>query len=151
MTTKQWMLILLAIALGAFSLYLNRDSFAKESIQVYHRCRPARFVMGGSSADADAQSIMFGFDRWLKLTSLKMVPLDQFKTNQYAHALWELVSDSNSAPVKDFTYGAHIRGMRPPIEGLTPEPLEPGVPYRLLVQAGREKITHDFTLRPFSP
>jgi hypothetical protein len=151
MTTKQWMLIILAIMLGAFSLYLNRDSFAKDNIQVYHRSRPARFVMGGSTADSELESVMFGFDRQLKLTSLKMVPIDALKTNKYAHPVWELVSDSNSVPVKDFTYGMDIGGMRPPIEGLTPEPLEPGVPYRLLVQAGKQKITHDFTLQPLSP
>jgi len=54
-------------------------------------------------------------------------------------------------PVKDFTYGMRIRGLRPSTEGLTPEPLEPGVPYRLLVQAGERKLTHDFTLPPLSP
>jgi hypothetical protein len=151
MTAKQWMLILLTIVLGAFSLYLNRDWFAQDNIQVYHRSRPARFVMGGSPAGSDLESLMFGFDRWLKLTSLKMVPLEALKTNPYAHPVWELVSDSNSVPIKDFTYGLHIRGMRPRIEGLTPEPLQPGVPYRLLVQAGKQKVTHDFTLQPLPP
>ena len=151
MTTKQLMLILLAIMLGAFSLYLNRDWFARDTIQVYHRSRPARFVTGRFAAGSDLESIMFGFDRRLKLTSIKMVPLEELKTNKYAHPVWELVSDSNSVPVKDFTYGMDIGGMRPPIEGLTPEPLEPGVPYRLLVQAGKQKITHDFTLQPLSP
>jgi hypothetical protein len=151
MTTKQWMLILLTIMLGAFSLYLNRDWFAQDNIQVYHRCRPARFVPGRLAAGSDVESLMFGFDRRLKLTSLKMVPIEALKTNAYAHAVWELVSDSNSVPIKDFTYGMDIGGMRPPIEGLTPEALEPGVPYRLLVRAGKQRVTHDFTLQPLSP
>jgi hypothetical protein len=151
MTTKQWMLILLTIMLAVGSLYLNRDWFAKNSIQVYHRSRPARFLTGRFSAGSDIESTMFGFDRWLKLTSIKLVPIETLKTNKYAHPVWELVSDSNSVPTKDFTYGVRIRGMRLPIDGITPEPLQPGVPYRLFVQAGRNKITYDFTLRPSSP
>jgi hypothetical protein len=34
--------------------------------------------------------------------------------------------------------------MRPEVKGLTPEPLEPGVNYRLLVEAGTRKMEHDF-------
>ena len=125
MKNKQWMLILLTLVLGAFSIYLNRDWFATDNIQVYHRCRPARFVLGGPPGSPNSESLMFGFDRRLKLTSIKIVPLEALKTNTYAHAVWELVSDSNSVPIKDFTYGMRIRGLRPS-QGLTPEPLEPG-------------------------
>ena len=151
MTTKQWMLILLTITLGAFSLYFNRDWFAKDSIQIYHRCRPARYGRDISPDGSDVQSVLFGFDRQLKLTCIKMIPLDALKTNKYARPVWELVSDSNSAPIKDFTYGTDIRGMRPRIEGLMPDHLQPGTPYRLFVQAGRQKFTHDFTLQPLPP
>jgi len=30
------------------------------------------------------------------------------------------------------------------VKGATPDPLEPGVPYRLLVEAGPVKVAHDF-------
>ncbi len=80
-----------------------------------------------------------------------MILLDEFKTNQSARPVWELVSDSNSVPIKDFAYGMNIGGMRPPIAGQVPEPLQPGVPYRLFVKAGKQKVTHDFTLEPLSP
>ena len=37
-----------------------------------------------------------------------------------------------------------IRGMRPTVKGATPDPLEPGVKYRLLIEAGSRKAEHDF-------
>ena len=76
MTSKQWMLIALAIALGGFSLYLNKDWFARDNIQITHRSRPARveFMRGKRPAEiADVNPIIFGFDRQLKLTSLKVI------------------------------------------------------------------------------
>lgn len=66
-------------------------------------------------------------------------------TNAHPHPLWYLVSDSNSIPTKTFYYGTPIKGMRPDVKGATPDPLEPGVPYRLLLEAGALKLQHDFT------
>ena len=34
--------------------------------------------------------------------------------------------------------------MRPAVKGATPDPLEPGVKYRLLIKAGALKLEHDF-------
>jgi len=36
MTRKLWILIGLAVLLGGFSLYINQDWFAKDTIQIYH-------------------------------------------------------------------------------------------------------------------
>ena len=44
-----------------------------------------------------------------------------------------------------------IRGMRPAVKGATPDPLEPGVNYRLLIEAGSHKAEHDFTPCPARP
>ena len=147
MTTKQWMLILLTITLGAFSLYFNRDWFAKDSIQIYHRCRPARYGRDISPDGSDVQSVLFGFDRQLKLTCIKMIPLDALKTNKYARPVWELVSDSNSVPMKSFYYGEHIRGMHPAISGVQAEALDTDVTYRMFITAGSVKGQHDFELK----
>jgi hypothetical protein len=95
--------------------------------------------------------IMFGFDRTLKLTSLKVIPLSDIETNKYPHPIWHLVSDSNSVPTKDFSYGASIKGMRPAVKGAPPDPLEPGVKYRLLIEAGSAKAEHDFVPVPRTP
>jgi hypothetical protein len=73
MTTKQWMLIALTVVLGALSLYLNRDWFARSDIQIYHRSRPARFFFRRRAANPGAvEPIVFGFDHRLRLSSLKI-------------------------------------------------------------------------------
>jgi hypothetical protein len=147
MARKQWMLIAVAVLLGGISLYLNRDWFAKDNIQIYSRSRPARAGLFGRKRASDpgaVEPVFFGIDRRLKLTSLKVVAVRDAETNKYPHTFWHLISDSNSIPVKDFIYGMNIRGMRPDVKGATADPLEPGVKYRLLVEAGPVKAEHDF-------
>jgi hypothetical protein len=148
MTRKHWILIALAILLGGISLYLNQDWFAKDNIQILARSRPMRegYFRRGNRQDALAavNPVFFTFNRKLKLTSLKVIPVHQIETNKYPQPIWELVSDSNSIPVKDLIYGMPIRGMRPRVKGATPDPLEPGVKYRLMVAAGPLKAEHDF-------
>ena len=154
MTRKQWMLIALAVVLGGLSLYLNRDWFVGESIQIHHRSRPARagfFRRNRPTASMPTDPIFFAFDRKLKLTSLKVIPVSEIETNKYPHPIWELVSDSNSVPVAEWSYGMPIRGMRPSVKGATPDPLEPGVKYRLLLQAGKLKAQEDFVPVPRTP
>ena len=141
MSSKQWMLIVLAVVLGGFSYYLNRDRFVGDKIQIQHRSRPARRGEGRSAVEP----IFFAFDRSLKLTSLKVIPVQEIETNKYPHPIWHLFSDSNSVPTEDLTYGIPIGGMRPAVKGATSDSLEPGVNYRLLVEAGRLKAEHDFT------
>jgi hypothetical protein len=148
MTRKQLLLIALAVLLGGISLYLNQDWFAKDNIQIVHRSRPARggFFRRGKRANTlqNVEPLFFSFDRKLKLTSLKVVPVQEIETNKYPHAIWDLVSDSNSVPIKDLVYGMPIGGMRPAVKGATPDPLEPGVKYRLFIEAGARKAQHDF-------
>jgi hypothetical protein len=148
MTRKQWILIALAVLLGGVSLYLNKDWFAKDDIQIYHRSRPARMSMFRRSKRPEPQQavnpVFFSFDRQLKLTSLKVIPVREIETNKYPQPIWYMVSDSNSVPVKELVYGMYIRGMRPSVKGATPDPLQPGVKYRLLIEAGPLKAQHDF-------
>jgi hypothetical protein len=153
MTRKVWTLITFAVLLGGLSFYLNKDWFAKDNIQIYHRSRPARFVRARSKgmAESAVNPIVFGFDRELKLTCIKVIPLSDIQTNKYPHPIWHLVSESNSVPTKDFTYGASIRGMHPAVAGGEGDPLEPGVPYRLYVEAGPFKKDHDFIPEPKAP
>jgi hypothetical protein len=149
MTTKSWKLISVAVLLGGFSLYLNKDWFSGDPIQLMHRSRPARGAFRRVGPDNPLiDPISFWFDRKVRLKSLKVVPVSDLQTNQNAPPLWCLISDSNSLPVKEFPYGGRIAGMHPLPKGTPPDPLEPGVKYRLMVEAGNEKITHDFTPEP---
>jgi hypothetical protein len=150
---KQWMLIALAVVLGGFSLYLNKDWFAKDNIHIYHRSRPARaalFRRKKVDTSATINPIVFGFDRKLKLKSLKVIPMSAIETNKYPHPIWHLVSESNSVAIKDFSYGTTIPGMHPAIEGAIPDPLEPNVAYRLEIESGPVKADHDFTPTPLA-
>jgi hypothetical protein len=151
MTTKNWMLLAVTILLGGLSLYLNKDWFARDRIQLMHRSRPARGAFRRPRSDNPLiDPLSFWFDRKVKLTSLKVIPVCEIETNKYPQPIWSLVSDSNSLPIKEFTYGMQIQGMRPVFKGTHADPLEPGVKYRLLVEAGNQKIQHDFVPEPRS-
>jgi len=150
-TSKNRMLLALAVLLGGFSLYLNKDWFAADRIQLMHRSRPARGGFRRPRADNPLiDPLSFWFDRKVKLKSLKVIPVFEIETNKFPQPIWYLVSDSNSVPIKQFTYGMRIPGMRPAFKDTHADPLEPGVKYRLLVEAGKDKIQHDFIPEPRS-
>jgi len=157
MSKKQWTVIALVVVLGGLSFYLNKDWFSRDNIQIYHRSRPARASLlargrGNRSTDnADIDPITFGFDRKVKLTELKVIPVSAIETNKYPQPIWHLISESNSIPIKDFFYGTPIQGMHPAIKGAAPDPLEPGVKYRLIADVGPLKLEHDFTPVPRTP
>jgi hypothetical protein len=150
MTRKVWMLIGLAVLLGGLSLYLNKDWFGRPPIHIYDRSRPARGFLArrGRAEDSLINPLVLGFDRLLKLTSVKVIPLSELATNKYPHPVWELISESNSVPIKTFSYGQSIRGMHPKVKGAQPDPLQPKVPYRLFIEAGPLKAEHDFAPQP---
>ena len=150
MTRKSWMLVAAAILLGTLSIYLNRDSFAKDHIQIFDRSRPARGPLAsqGRAGNPAINPIVFGFDRELRLTSVKVIPVSDIETNKYPHPIWQLATESNSVPIKEFGYDARIRGMHPPVKGAEADPLQPGVKYRLLIEAGSQKAQHDFVPVP---
>ena len=154
MTRKQWMLAGLAVLLAGFSLYLNRDWFASKDIHIYHRSLPDRASLirgrkASRQSDSPTDPVFFGFDRRLKLTSIEVFPVKELETNKYAHAIWHLVSDSNSVPVKDITYGVPIKGMRPALKAATPDALQPGESYRIVIHTtASEKVEHDFVPNP---
>ena len=152
MTRKYWILLAVAVVLGGFSLYLNTDWFRGDSIHLYHRSRPARILFRRARGDTAAVNpIIFEFNRRLRLTSLKVVAVGDAETNQFPHALWHLVTESNSVPTRDFMYGMAIRGLHPAFKGAQPEPLSPGVKYRLYVEAGSFKAEHEFVPEPRTP
>ena len=80
-----------------------------------------------------------------KLTAIKVVLIADMETNKFPHAIWHLSSTSNSVPTTSFNYGSYVRGMKPEVKGARPDPLEPGVAYRLIVTTdSKEQVHHDF-------
>jgi hypothetical protein len=150
MTRKVWTLLALAVLLGGLSLYLNKDWFAKDNIQIYDRSRPVRGgMLGRRRVESSAVNpVVFGFNRKLPLKSVKVVPVNEIETNKFPHPVWYLVSESNSVPTKDFLYGMNIPGMHPAVKEATADPLEPDVKYRLFIESGSIKAEHDFVPVP---
>ena len=144
MTKKNLLLILFAIALAAVYAVWFTDWFRPGAVQIFHTNRNLhpRLQRGGATS-----SLIFGVNRQLKFTELKVVPLAGFQTNQNVLPLWHLVSDSNSVPVKTFFYGQMNRGMKPAVKGTHPASLETNTTYRLIITAGKIKGQHDFELK----
>ena len=145
MTSKQSLLLALAVAIAGAVLYVNRDWFTKPPIQISHRFH----AFGGRFSDRVATvPLLFEFSRALKLTSVEVVLVSELATNKNPHPLWRLISDSTSVPTRGFLYGMRVPGMRPAGRDAEPDPLDLGVKYRLLVQAGSTRAQHDFVLEP---
>jgi len=141
------------LAVAAFYLYLYWDSFHKPHIQISHTVRPTAWALShpSGSDDQPTRTVMFGFEHAYRLTSVKVLVLSELETNKFAHPIWDLISDSNSAPTRAFAYGMHIRGMHPSVKGAKPGELALNVPYRLIVEAGNINGEHDFTLTDDTP
>lgn len=141
------------LAVAAFYFYLYRDSFHKEHIQISHTIRPTTWALThpNDSSDQPTRSVSFGFEHSYKLTSVKVLVVAELETNKYAHPVWDLISESNSVPMKGIVYGMHIRGMHPSVKGARPAELASNVPYRLIVEAGNMTGEHDFTLTDDAP
>jgi hypothetical protein len=139
----------LIVGLTCLSFYINRDAFAPETIQISHRLSPwMRPATPGARRGNDlGMPVTFSMNGSHPLKSVKVVLVADATTNKYPHAIWKLVSDSNSVATTSFNYGAGIRGMRPETKGIRPDALEPGVAYRLIVETAKDKIVqHDFSV-----
>jgi hypothetical protein len=151
--TKLVLTLLLIVSLGSLALYLNKDWFEKKPIQISYRVSPwMKDVRKGRSRGPDLGSpVVFSLNAYYKLTGVKVVVAAEVETNKYAHALWELTTQSNSTPIASFSYGERLRGMTTKIKNAQPEPLEPDVTYRLLITTPDKEAHHDFTTTPPKP
>jgi hypothetical protein len=144
MTKKGIVLIVVAVVLAAVYVTAFTDWFHSPQIQILPQIRPVRppKAKGGNAQanfDNSVYPVSFMLDRKHGITELRVVAVADEKTNKYPHALWHMISDSNSVPVKALTYGAPLPGMKPKTPKARPEPLEPNVPYHLYVEAGNFK------------
>lgn len=148
--TKIISIAILIVGLGGLSLYLNRDWFASDTIQISHRLSPwLQNKRPGVRANPNdlGVPVTFSLNGFYKLASLRVIEAAKFETNQYAVPVWRIISDSNSVATSSFNYGSFIRGMRPEAKGVKPVPLQPGVTYRLFVVTEKAlKAQHDFMI-----
>jgi len=142
--TKTVLILVLILGGASLSLYLNRDYFAPQTIQITHRVTPWLQARRGRRAADLGAPVAFTLSGYYRLKSVKVVLASEIATNKYAHPIWSLVSESNSPPTSSFLYGDWIRGLHPEVKGARPDPLVPGVNYRLLVSTTAKDAQHDF-------
>lgn len=142
MKNRTKFLIFATLVLGGIYIYGFTDWFSEKNIRI--KFRSLGRIQGNGKT---AEPITFFLDREYRLTSVKVISLDDAATNKYPHALWHLIAASNSAPVPDFLYGENVPGMKPKIAGTTPEPLEPSKNYRIFLETATMKGEKDFQPR----
>ena len=135
MTKKNSFLIVILLVMASVYVACFTQWFRPKTIHISHTVRPG---------EAAAPLLAFGLGGDYELTEIKVVPLAALQANPLAQPVWHLVSESKSVPIKYFIYGQGIRGMKPEVPGVRPQPLQPNVTYRLLLQAGSLKGQHDF-------
>jgi hypothetical protein len=137
-------LIIVLIALAGAYAYWFTEWFLPPTVEILAQVRPSRSSRRPTPNQPTTYPVSFAFDRKLRLTEVKVVAVSDEATNKYPHALWHLITDSNSAPVKAIVYGERLRGMKPKVPRARPDPLEADVKYRLYVTAGKLKGQRDF-------
>lgn len=143
MDKKSTPLVIVLLALVLVYVIFFTDWFKPHRITLFYSTRQIEYFR----ARGELPYILFGLEGTYRLTEVKVVSLDDFEKNPNASPVWHLISQSNSVPIKMFTYGQHIHGMRPAISGDRPENLETNEIYRLFVSAGRATGQIDFKLK----
>lgn len=141
MSRKEYFLVgVVVVLVGVYAVFFS-DWFRPTVMHIEHSTRALRQARGGKPVP---RNVIFVLNRNYKLTSVKVVPAEAYSTNKYARPLWELVSKTGSKPVEGLTYGVPVPGMMSARPLLEPEPLAPGVTYKLIVEAGKVRGEHDF-------
>jgi hypothetical protein len=128
------------------------DWFKPKIIHVEYTVRPYvamanRSLPRAESAGPLAYTVTFALHRGYRLTAIKVVALDDLAGSN-PPALWHVTAPGRTPPVRGFAYGTRIPGMSPLLPGEMPRPLQPGVSYRLFVEAGRYHGECDFKISP---
>lgn len=91
-------------------------------------------------APSGVANVTFSLDTYYTLTALRVqdVPAD----GSAPKVIWQLAG--KSLPLNVLLYGRDPQGMKPVTPGAKAEPLSAGVPYRLIIEAGRRRGTNDF-------
>lgn len=151
MNRKEYCLIgLVVVLVGVYAVFFT-DWFRNRPIRIEHTARSLRDAWTGGGArlytnSKPAQGVTFSLHKDYRLTSVSVVPLAEYLTNQFAHPLWHIVADKGSEPVNSIAYSMTVPGMKPAVEGAVADPLEANVEYRLLVETRKQTGEHDFKI-----
>ena len=138
-------LSVIAVLLAAIYVYAFTDWFRSETIQIIPTIRPGRVSAVPRDPDqAAVYPVSFAFSGKYRLTSVKVLAAEDLATNKHPTPLWHLISDSNSVAVKSMVYGYPVKGMKPAVARMQPEPLVPDVDYVLQIEAGAIKAQTNF-------
>lgn len=151
MAKKQWVLLAVFILLTAVYICAFTHWGRSPVIQISHAAyQQPKGAIGAQvkAANVNTAIMRFNLGHPYRLTEVKVVRLSDWQTNKFTLPLWLLISDSNSVPIKGFYYGAQIRGMKPAVPRIRPQPLETNVIYRLFLSVGSLKGEHDFKPPP---
>lgn len=150
---RQIGLIFLALVMGGAYVYFFTDLFkAGQPIEIYATVRPSfspsqhfrsrdrdKEKEKETQPAAETYPVSFTFKQDYQIHEIKVVPAEEFKTNKYAHPVWHMISASSSKPMKGFTYGAKIPGMKPSLPRGKAEALQTDITYLLLIDAGKKQ------------
>ena len=141
MSKKNIGLLLLFVTLGAIYIFYFTNIFHTPEIQITSKMRPVIARRGKTKTPPapPAHTISFSLNDKYALTSIRVVEEEDFKTNKYPHAIWHLISESNSVPTKTIIYGMTVTGMKSKVAKVKPGSLRTNVPYVLLLEAGNLK------------
>jgi hypothetical protein len=145
MSKRNIFLIALLAVLGVIYVRYFTDWFRTPTMEISARPRVERSRHGKGGTF----SVSFSFDQKHPITELKVVSVADIETNKYPHALWNMIAESNAVPMKGFTYGEYLRGMKSKVPKMRAEPLKPQTKYRLLVDADGTQGQIDFQVPAF--
>ena len=145
---KELLLVGVVVALLAVYIAFFTDFGKAQIIPVQFTARPYVQARTRRTADGETEkvtwSLTFALGRKFPLTCVRVVDSAKFAADPKAPALWWLTG--KAVPADGFVYGGNIEGLKPFVPGATPTPLEAGVKYRILVEAGRDHGEQEFTL-----
>jgi hypothetical protein len=97
MSKKNVFLIGLVLVLGTIYAVYFTDWFKKPLIEISARVR----MSSGRRGVGDELQVSFSFDSKVKLTEVKVFAVNDLETNKYPHAVWHLITETNSIPTKE--------------------------------------------------
>ena len=152
MSKNSIVLVVFAVILGSVWVVYFSGWFDRETIQIIPTIRPSSNTRRVATAErpkgeAPTYDVSFAFDGKYSFTKVRVFVADDLKTNKYPTPLWDLISDSQSVPVKYLVYGDQPRGMKPAVPRARPEPLQSGIDYVLCLEAGKLKAQTNFHTR----